>query len=135
VTNALFMTEQRKVILDELGKSKAHPTADEVFQLVRKRMPRISLGTVYRNLELLAESGWIQKLEVAGSQKRFDGTTSDHYHMRCVRCGRIEDAPVDPIPDLTGALGRMRDYQVVGHRLEFMVVCPSCREASGSAKS
>jgi Fur family transcriptional regulator, ferric uptake regulator len=135
VNKALFMTEQRQVILDELGKSKAHPTADEVFQLVRKRMPRISLGTVYRNLERLAESGLIQKMEVAGSQRRFDGTTSDHYHVRCVRCGRIEDARIDPIPDLTSALGKMRGYQVVGHRLEFMVVCPSCRQASGSAKS
>ena len=131
----LVMTEQREVILEELRKTHAHPSADEVFHMVRKRLPRISLGTVYRNLEILAANGMIQKMEMAGSQKRFDGTTKNHYHMRCVRCGRMEDARLGPIRGLAAALRGMSDYEVVGHRLEFMVVCPSCRGSSDPTKS
>jgi Fur family ferric uptake transcriptional regulator len=57
------MTRQRRVILEELRKVNTHPSADEIYEIVRKRLPRISLGTVYRNLEILSESGDIQKLE------------------------------------------------------------------------
>jgi Fur family ferric uptake transcriptional regulator len=67
------MTRQRKVILEEIRKTDSHPTADELYQRVRQRLPHVSLGTIYRNLETLAASGLIQKLEMGGSQKRFDG--------------------------------------------------------------
>jgi Fur family ferric uptake transcriptional regulator len=60
------LTSQRQVILEELKKVKSHPTANEVYDMVRKRLPRIGLGTVYRNLDLLAERGIIKKLEVGG---------------------------------------------------------------------
>jgi Fe2+ or Zn2+ uptake regulation protein len=124
-----LMTEQRRVILEELQKTKSHPTADEVYRMVRRRLPRVSLGTVYRNLERLATEGVIQKMEIAGTQKRFDGFVADHYHMRCVGCGRVEDAPVKDIAGLEDALGELGDYEVIGHRLEFMVLCPSCKNA------
>ncbi|NNK14655.1 MAG: transcriptional repressor, partial [Desulfofustis sp.] len=81
------LTPQRQVILEELAKVKTHPTANEVYDMVRKRLPRIGLGTVYRNLELMADNGMILKLEVGGSQKRFDATTDLHYHIRCTGCG------------------------------------------------
>jgi Fur family ferric uptake transcriptional regulator len=64
------MTRQRKVILEELLKQNAHPSADEIYHMVRRRMPRISLGTVYRNLEVLANMDKIQKLELSGALKR-----------------------------------------------------------------
>ena len=72
----LRMTRQRRVILEELRKVNNHPSAYEIYEFVRKRLPRISLGTVYRNLEILSESGDIQKLEPGCSLKRFDG----NYH-------------------------------------------------------
>ena len=86
----LRMTRQREVILEELRKVNTHPSADEVYEMVRKRLPRISLGTVYRNLEILSESGDIQKLEPGCTLKRFDGNPSEHSHIRCIRCDRIE---------------------------------------------
>ena len=89
--NKLRMTKQRQVILEELRKVKTHPTADDMYQMLRKKMPKISLGTVYRNLEILSESGIIQKLDVGGTQKRFDGDISIHSHVRCVDCGRVGD--------------------------------------------
>ena len=126
----LRMTRQRRVILEELRKVKTHPSADEIYEIVRKRLPRISLGTVYRNLEKLSESGDIQKLEPGSSLKRFDGDPTDHCHIRCVRCDRIADAPM--APDLKIDLARVNstDYEIIGHRLEFIGVCPIC-----SAKS
>ncbi len=85
------MTKQREIILEELRKLKTHPTASELYDIVRERLPKISLGTVYRNLEILAEMGMIKKLEIAGKEKRWDGDTSKHYHFRCVKCGKVED--------------------------------------------
>lgn len=121
------MTEQRRIILEELKKVKTHPTANEVYDIVRRRLPRISLGTVYRNLEILSELGMIQKLELAGTQKRFDGMVENHYHVRCLGCGRVEDVPVAPFPMLDGALEGYGGYKVLWYRLEFMGLCPSCQ--------
>ena len=130
--SSLRMTRQRKVILDELRKVKTHPSADEVYEMVRKRLPRISLGTVYRNLEILSESGDIQKLEPGCSLKRFDGDTSEHCHIRCVRCDRIVDAP---LPDVKFDLEKVEstDFEITGHRLEFLGLCPECSDNSESA--
>ncbi len=125
----LRMTRQRKVILEELCKVKTHPSADEVYEMVRKRLPRISLGTVYRNLEILSESGDIQKLEPGCSLKRFDGDTSEHCHIRCVRCDRIADAP---LPDVKFDLEQVEssDFEITGHRLEFLGLCSECSDNS-----
>lgn len=123
------MTTQRRVILEELRKVDSHPTADKVYEMVRKRLPRISLATVYRNLELLADRGLIQKYELGGSQRRFDGNPGNHYHLRCIRCGRLDDAPVPPVSAIERTLRENTDYEIVGHRLEFQGICPACRQA------
>ena len=120
------MTRQRRVILEELRRVNTHPSADEIYEIVRKRLPRISLGTVYRNLEILSDSGDIQKLEPGSSLKRFDGNPSEHFHIRCVRCDRIADVPM--LPDLKIDLERVNasDFEIIGHRLEFLGLCPQC---------
>ncbi len=130
------MTTQRRVILEELKKMHTHPTADEVYHAVRKRLPRISLGTVYRNLDMLSASGEIAKLDKCGSQFRFDGDTAGHYHIRCVKCGRVDDVEGVEI-EVPERLVRERvGYEVQGHSLEFVGMCPKCStgafdEASG----
>ncbi len=129
------MTRQRTVILEELKKMSSHPSADELYMAVRRRLPRISLGTVYRNLEILSETGQIQKLETGGSIKRFDGNPHKHYHIRCVACGRIDDAPIAPLNQIEDELYGATVYTIIGHRLEFTGLCPSCskKNASGAA--
>ncbi len=122
------MTKQRKVIVEELNKLKSHPTATVLYELVRKRLPRISLGTIYRNLDLLAEAGIIQKLETAGTQKRFDGNAENHYHVRCVQCGQVDDLPFSLLEDIDDALRGLSDYKILSHRLEFQGICLSCQE-------
>lgn len=125
-------TAQRQIILEELAKVTSHPTANEVYDMVRKRLPRIGLGTVYRNLELMAESGLILKLEVGGTQKRFDATTDLHYHVRCSECGRVDDIELPVQNKLDRLAAKVCDYQIVGHHIEFSGLCPQC---SGSAKA
>jgi len=122
----LRMTRQRKVILEELRKLNTHPSADEIYEVVRHRLPRISLGTVYRNLEVLSELGEIQKLELSGLLKRFDWNTKKHYHIRCVRCSRVDDAPIAPLNQLDNELYGATVFEIIGHNLEFTGLCPEC---------
>ena len=126
-------TRQRQVILDVVRRADGHPTADEVYDAVRKILPRISMGTVYRNLDILAASGQIVKLEPDRPQMRFDAHTEEHYHLTCMRCGRIEDLPVKPsdssLENLKNALGSLTRHGIFGHRLEFIGLCSRCREA------
>jgi len=122
------MTNQRHVILEEIQKVNTHPTADEVYEIVRRRLPRISLGTVYRNLEILSACGLIQKIGPVSSQMRFDGITKNHYHLRCIYCGKVEDAPIETVDKLENAIREKSDYIIIGHKLEFIGICPKCRE-------
>lgn len=122
------MTNQRKIILEELKKVTSHPTADEVYRMVRERLPKISLGTIYRNLDILSESGLIQRLEVGGSQKRFDANLEDHYHIRCTECGSIEDIPKKSVPGLEDVFSGDLGYKITGHRIELIGICPDCRD-------
>lgn len=120
------MTRQRAVILEELRKVDTHPTAEEIYAMVHARMPHISLGTVYRNLELLSSSKLILKLDNVGNTRRYDGNISPHRHVRCLCCGKIGDIfePLEPEPEL-------RDLQVPGFsiqrvRVEYDGLCDAC---------
>lgn len=125
-TSKMRMTQQRRIILEELRRHNNHPTADQLYERVRNHLPRISLGTVYRNLEILTAIGEIQTLELSGSQKRFDGNSGKHYHIRCMHCGRVDDAPIAPLSRLEDELYESTVYTIMGHRLEFVGLCPEC---------
>jgi Fur family ferric uptake transcriptional regulator len=124
------MTRQRKIILEELRKVDTHPSADEVYEMVRKRLPRISLGTVYRNLEVLSKCGAIQKLEPGCSLKRFDGDPHEHYHIRCLQCDRVVDAHFDIDLNFTNNDSEGNNFKIIGHKLEFIGLCSKCAETS-----
>ena len=91
------MTEQRKIILQALQSRHDHPSADQVYENVRKSLPRISLGTVYRNLDLLVQSGLINVIESLSTHKRYDPITDYHPHFCCLSCNSIEDLQSDVI--------------------------------------
>ena len=120
------LTTQRQIILEELGKVTSHPTANEVYDMVRKRLPRIGLGTVYRNLELMADSGIILKLEVGGTQKRFDATVQPHYHIRCSSCGKVDDIHMEVQKQINLAAEKACNYVILGHHVEFSGICEEC---------
>ena len=80
------MTRQKKIILDILRSVKTHPTAEWIYQEARQQIPGLSLGTVYRNLNLLRDNGEIMELNYGSSQSHFDGTAANHYHFQCREC-------------------------------------------------
>ena len=120
-------TEQRRVILEELRKLLTHPTADEVYRIVRRRLPRISLATVYRNLETLSAEGLVLKLEFPGASKRFDARTEQHGHIRCIHCGRVDDHFANPRVRLDASLSKATGYRIIGVQLDLIGICPRCR--------
>ncbi|MGI5892551.1 MAG: Fur family transcriptional regulator [Bacillota bacterium] len=121
------MTKQKKVIFETLRNTKSHPTADWIYQEVRKTISDISLGTVYRNLQVLKEEGKILELNYGKSQSRFDGNPELHYHFVCKACGRVLDFDIDknsikPLI-LAAAPGEVSTY-----RLEVYGICHDCKE-------
>jgi Fur family transcriptional regulator, ferric uptake regulator len=126
VAEIMRSTNQRQIILEELRKAN-HPTACELYDRVRRRLPRIGLGTIYRNLDVMADCGLVLKLEVGGSQKRFDALTEPHYHIRCARCNKVDDIDVDVIQDIAQAAAEKTLYRILGHHVEFTGLCPECQ--------
>ena len=120
------MSIQRKIILRELKKLNSHPTAEEVYFLVRKIIPNIGLGTVYRNLNFLADKGLVQKIESAGSQKKFDGNTEDHHHFRCEECGKVYDLLISGI-SAEEVCDATDGHIVTGCNFNFYGICKSCK--------
>ncbi|MBN1163970.1 MAG: transcriptional repressor [Candidatus Krumholzibacteriota bacterium] len=119
-------TRQREMILREIKKLRTHPSAADIYEIVRKKLPRISLGTVYRNLEDLSRAGIIRKIRDGGTRARYDGTAAGHYHLHCQRCGRLVDLEKDPSPPVRVGPGKMDGWEITGYRLEFTGICPSC---------
>lgn len=123
----LRITRQRQIILEELRKVSSHPTADEVFLMVRKRLPKISLGTVYRTLEILVENGVIQCLEMGGSQRHYDGNSMWHCHVRCTICNKVADLPMAKELPIMEYAPADSEYEITGYKLEFVGICPACK--------
>lgn len=120
------MTKQKRVILDVLKGTDTHPTADWVYDNVKKKVPNISLGTVYRNLNILKNQGEILELNYGKGFSRFDGNTSPHYHFTCEHCGRILDIKSPLFEHLNGEVASGIGMTVNSHRLEFYGRCGEC---------
>ncbi len=120
-------SKQKEAIFKVLKGATSHPTAEWVYERVRREIPNISLGTVYRDLKLLKQDGEILELGLAGTQSRFDGKAENHYHFRCLKCNRIfdVDGPVDK--ELDERLAQKMGFTVFEHRLEFHGLCKNCQ--------
>lgn len=121
------MTKQRQVILEELGKTRSHPTASQLYDIVRTRLPRISLGTVYRNLEVLEKMGKVNLITI-GKMRRYDADIYEHNHIRCISCGKVDDYPSVSINISRKNQDFTPDFEVIGHAVNFYGVCGACRE-------
>ena len=119
-------TRQRALILKILRDTKSHPTADWIYNEVRKEIPDISLGTVYRNLRLLKEMGEIQELQWGSTYSRFDGNPEEHYHFNCEKCGQVLDVDIDVQRYLEEKVEEKHGWKVTKHRLEFWGLCHDC---------
>jgi len=121
------LSKQREAILRVLSGTTSHPAADWVYEQVRKKLPRISLGTVYRNLRLLTQEGIISELDFAGTPSRFDANIQPHSHFRCERCSRIFDLAEPVHKEINERIARKTGFEVLNHQLEFSGLCKDCQ--------
>jgi Fur family peroxide stress response transcriptional regulator len=126
------VTPQRLAVLEAVRSSHTHLSAEEVYEEVRRRIPSISLGTVYKALGELRDVGEVRTLQVAG-KFRFDGGAGPHSHLVCQRCHRVEDVGVDA--EVTLPEEARRGYELLGVEVSFWGICPQCREQPGSPRA
>jgi len=120
-------TKRKEAILRVLKSTTSHVTADWVYEQVRKEIPSISLGTVYRNLKSLKQEGKVLELDLAGTLSRFEANTQNHYHFRCEQCGRIYDVDEPVNGESDEKVARKTGFKVSYHRLEFRGLCKDCQ--------
>ena len=106
---------------------RIHPTADWIYAEARKKIPRISKGTVYRNLKLLEEEGAITELNVDGTVARYEIRQDNHYHFICNQCGRIFDLNEPVETKLNAKFAKKTGFKITHHQLEFRGLCKVCQ--------
>jgi len=124
----LSITVQRRLVLEELLERRDHPTADQIFDAVRGRIPSLSRTTVYRVLETLVDVGCARKVLHPDAVARFDPVTSRHHHLVCDRCGALVDVDASAVgdvglPDTAGTGFRVTDYSI-----SFTGICSRCQQ-------
>lgn len=122
----LKITPQRVAIYRELLHSTTHPTADTIYQLVKKEYPNISFDTVNRTLLTFAQIGILDVVEIFGGAKRFDTDVKDHHHLHCVRCGKIQDFINEDYDNLDIPADIQNYFQVKSKRVILKGICMAC---------
>lgn len=122
----LKYSRQRSAVLHYLRSVSSHPTAESVYQAIREEFPKISLGTVYRNLNLLAEQGEILRLNCGDGVDRYDAALEPHDHFVCRSCGQVFDLPLVPMEAADQQAEKLCAGRIEGHELYFFGRCNSC---------
>lgn len=125
--NTSKRSRQKDAILNVLRSTKVHPTADWVYEEVRKTIPNISLGTVYRNLSKLSEEQLIVKLGLGTGIEHFDGNPMPHYHVMCTGCGAIDDIEAEPLDELNNWASKLFEGEIYKHSAIFFGKCKKCK--------
>lgn len=121
------LTKQRRVILDILRGTDAHPTADWLYAKARRQIKNLSLGTVYRNLGILSKEGVIQKLDLGMGQAHYDGRIENHIHLICDRCGSIKEIMQSQDFPQTKEIEQKLGYKIDKVVMEMHGFCPKCK--------
>lgn len=121
-------SKQRELILKTLQENPIHPTADEIYQLLRLELPSISLGTVYRNLNQLSESGEVMKITGLDGSVHFDHNTYKHYHFICNKCNKVYDIPAKAIPNIENSVEECTGLHVSECELVLKGLCRDCQK-------
>jgi Fur family transcriptional regulator, peroxide stress response regulator len=125
-TQGAHFTQQRAAVFEYLSSVDHHPTAEEVYLMVKQELPKISLATVYKNLEALVVCGAASKLTYGDGAARYDIRTDHHYHARCLKCGRIADLEPEAGERLLKLIKLPGGFKVEGYRLEISGYCKNC---------
>jgi len=119
-------SRQREKILELLRATKSHPSADWIYERLKKEFKNLSMGTVYRNLGILINQGLVRKIDFGSTFDRFDADVRPHYHFICERCGAISDVEMSFDETLNRRAGRGCNFEVRSHRIEFFGICEKC---------
>ena len=126
-------TDQRAAVFRLVARSRAHPTAEDVFLGVRTEGPGISLATVYKSLETLVSCGLAKKLNPADGSARFCGRTEPHHHARCLACGSVSDVAGElGDSEIDTLLTQANGFHLVGYELELTGYCSDCAPPTGN---
>lgn len=128
--SSVRITPQRHAILEYLIESMSHPTADDIYKALEGKFPNMSVATVYNNLRVFREVGLVKELTYGDSSSRFDFTTSDHYHIICVTCGKIVDFHYPGLDEVEQLASHVTGFKVFQHRMEVYGECPDCMAKS-----
>jgi Fur family transcriptional regulator, peroxide stress response regulator len=123
-------SRQRQRILEILKETKSHPTADWVYNKLKEEIPELSLGTVYRNLNVLLEQGHIEKLPFGSTFDRFETKIKPHYHLVCDKCGLVEDFDMPQYTDINKKAEKLCSFKILRHRIDFFGLCKKCQKSS-----
>ena len=121
------LTSQRKAVLEALGESRGHPSAEDVYLLVKRKNPRVALGTVYQALGVLEEIGVIEAKHWYESPKRYDLNVGPHLDIRCLSCGEVSEVPGVRFENLEESIRAATHYQVTRAAVVVEGLCPACR--------
>ena len=121
------LTSQRRAVLEALKDFRGHPSAEEVYLVVKKRNPKVALGTVYQALSVLEEIGLIKAKHWSESPVRYDLNTEPHYDIRCTRCGEVAEIPGIEFEDFAARIRENTPYKVTNASLVIEGLCPHCQ--------
>ncbi|CAI3280613.1 Fur family transcriptional regulator [Enterococcus cecorum] len=122
------LTSQRMAILEYLENHHIHPTAEEIYHGIKESFPGISVATVYNNLRLFTDLGFLKEMSYGDSSSRFDFTIKPHYHVICEKCGKITDFFYPGLDDVEMAAGKITNHLIHSHRLEVYGICEECQK-------
>lgn len=128
------ITPQRKDMLTYLVHATHHPTADDIYRELSSSYNQMSVATVYNNLKVFCAHGIIREMTYGDQASRFDFVTSDHYHVKCQECGRIEDLYYPKMNAIEEEASKLTGFQIFHHRLELYGLCPTCQKAKTSTQ-
>ena len=121
-------SKQREAVLNAVLWSNGHPNAETVYENVRKEIPHISLGTVYRNLNLLVEKGMIKKIYMPSQSDRFDKELEHHDHIYCEGCHQLFDISTSNLNEINQIVEKETGFQILSHDIVFQGLCKNCRQ-------
>ena len=127
-SSGFHFTRQRAAVFEFLRSVEHHPTAEEVYLAVKNQLPKVSLATVYKNLEALIESGVASKLNYGDGSARYDIRTDHHHHVRCLQCRRMWDIEPTESSAWLKTMKSRAGFQVSDYRLELLGTCRECRK-------
>ena len=127
ITKKYNRSKQRDRILEVLQNTKSHPTADWIYNQLKGEFPNLSMGTVYRNLNILLEQGLIQKLPFGSTFDRFDGNVKEHHHFICKKCNSVYDVQISIDDMLDENIIKTTNFEIHSHRIVFYGLCENCK--------